>query len=136
MAEGVEGAPAVTRVAVVGANGSMGRLVTSILDESEGFELAAGIGSRDPLEGMLGADLVVDFTLPQVSPTVVDFAIEHRLPIVVGTSGWSAERISRLVRPVDEAGIGALFIPNFSVGSVLATHFAASAARYFESIEI
>lgn len=136
MVDGVEASPAITKVAVVGANGSMGRLVTSILAESEGFELSAGICSGDPLENMLGADLVVDFTLPQVSPTVVDFAIENSIPIIVGTSGWSTERISRLVRPVEEAGIGALFIPNFSVGSVLATHFAASASRYFESIEI
>ncbi|MFD1713002.1 4-hydroxy-tetrahydrodipicolinate reductase [Amnibacterium flavum] len=136
MAAVVEGAPAITRVAVVGANGSMGRLVLSILDETDGFELFAGIGSADPLDAMVGADLVVDFTLPQVSPTVVDFAISHGLPIVVGTSGWSTERISRLVRPIDEAGIGALFIPNFSVGSVLATHFAALGARYFDSIEI
>ncbi|MBU4465888.1 MAG: 4-hydroxy-tetrahydrodipicolinate reductase, partial [Actinobacteria bacterium] len=53
-----------------------------------------------------------------------------------GTSGWSAERIA-LVRPlVDAAGTGAVFIPNFSLGSVIGTALAAVAAPYFPSIEI
>ena len=56
--------------------------------------------------------------------------------MLVGTSGWSAERIA-LVRPlVKAAGTGAVFIPNFSLGSVIGSALAAAAAPFFPSVEI
>ena len=49
---------------------------------------------------------------------------------VVGTSGWGAERRRALEAQLAEhPGVGVLIAPNFSVGSVLASAFAAKAAR-------
>ena len=51
-------------------------------------------------------------------------------------AGWSAERIA-LVRPlVDATDVGVVFIPNFSLGSVIGSAIAAAAAPFFPSIEI
>jgi 4-hydroxy-tetrahydrodipicolinate reductase len=100
------------------------------------------LGSSSQLVEMLGADLVVDVTVPAISQSVVEFAVENGLSVLVGTSGWSSDRILRVRRSVEahnaSAGnnVGVLFVPNFSVGSVLATSFAAMAARFFDSIEI
>ena len=125
------------RVAVIGANGRMGQLATRLIDESDDLEIAAAIGSRDSLDGMKGADVVLDLTLPQASQLVVDHAVQLGIATVVGTSGWSSPRIATLQRLVAaKPGLGVLIIPNFSVGSVLATSFAAQAARFFDSIEI
>lgn len=126
-----------TKVAVVGATGTMGRLVTRLVEASDEFELVASIGSKQPLSDMLGADLVVDVTVPAVSQGVVDFAVANGINVLVGTSGWSSERIVTLEHLLaDVPGVGVVIIPNFSVGSVLATSFAAMAARFFDSIEI
>lgn len=126
-----------TKVAVVGASGTMGRLVTRLVDQAEGFEVVARLGSKNPLSDMLGADLVVDVTIPAVSQSVVDFAVANGINVLVGTSGWSSERIVTLEHLVaDLPGVGVIIIPNFSVGSVLATSFAALAARFYDSIEI
>jgi 4-hydroxy-tetrahydrodipicolinate reductase len=115
----------------------MGKVVVRLIEESEDFELAASIDSRTPLENAIGADLIFDVTVPAVSQKVVEFAIENDISIVVGTSGWSSERIATLNKPVAaHPGIAVLIIPNFSIGSVLATSFAALAARFFDSIEI
>src|SRR5690606_34655480 len=63
-------------------------------------------------------------------------AAERGINVLVGTSGWSAERIA-LVRPlVDAAGTGVVFVPNFSLGSVLGSALAAAAAPFFGSAEI
>ncbi|CAD5999767.1 4-hydroxy-tetrahydrodipicolinate reductase [Agreia sp. COWG] len=125
------------KVAVVGASGRMGRLVCRIVDETPGFELMVGIGSQGELSQMIGADLVVDVTIPAVSRTVVDSALENGIPVLVGTSGWSSDRLSALERRLAlSPELGVVVIPNFSVGSVLATSFAAMAARFFDSIEI
>ena len=126
-----------TKVAVVGAAGRMGQLVVKIVRETEGFELFAEIGSTGLLTEMLGADIVVDVTTPGVSQGVVDFAVANGIGVLVGTSGWSSDRIARLDRTlVGNTVSGVVIIPNFSVGSVLATSFAAMAARFFDSIEI
>ena len=125
------------RVAVVGANGRMGQLATRLIEQSDDLEIAAAIGSGDSLDAMTGADVVLDLTLPQSSQLVVDHAVQLGIDTVVGTSGWSSDRIASLRRAVAaKPGLGVLIIPNFSIGSVLASSFAAQAARFFDSIEI
>jgi len=124
-------------VAVVGATGKMGTLATRLIDAADDFTVHARLGSADPIDGIAGADLVLDLTLPAVSPTVVDAAIARGIPALVGTSGWTAERLSRLrSRLADAPELGAIVIPNFSLGSVLATRLATIAAPFFDSIEI
>ncbi|PRY69704.1 dihydrodipicolinate reductase [Glaciihabitans tibetensis] len=126
-----------TKVAVVGATGTMGRLASQIIDAADDLELVAQIGSKGELSQMLGADVALDVTLPAVSPGVVEYALSQGINVVVGTSGWSNQRITTLERSIrDNPDAGVLIIPNFSMGSVLATSFAALAARFFDSIEI
>jgi 4-hydroxy-tetrahydrodipicolinate reductase len=126
-----------TKVAIVGATGKMGQLAARIVDETEGFEVVARLASKDPIDALLGSDVVIDVTVPAVSPGIVDFAVQHGLNVLVGTSGWTADRIARLERTlVAQPDVGVIIVPNFSIGSVLATTFAATAARYFDSMEI
>jgi len=125
------------KVAVVGATGKMGQLVSQIVEASPEFELVAQIGSKGELSDMLGADIAVDVTLPAVSQGVVEYAVAHGISVLVGTSGWTSERIAGLERMINgNLAVGVIIVPNFSVGSVLATAFAAMAARFYDSIEI
>lgn len=124
-------------VAVVGATGRMGTLATRLIEASDDFAVHARIGSRDPLTALDGADIVLDLTLPAVSPDVVAAAITAGIPAVVGTSGWTAERLARVRTQLgDDPQLGVLVVPNFSLGSVIATRLAAIAAPWFDSIEV
>lgn len=124
-------------VAVVGATGRMGALAVGLVERAPDLRLHAAIGSGDALDGIAGADVVLDFTIPAVSPDVVATALEHGTPALVGTSGWSADRIRGLqARVAERPDAGVVIVPNFALGSVLATRFAAMAAPYFDSIEI
>lgn len=126
-----------TKVAVIGATGKMGQLVSQIVRGTEDFELFAEIDSKGEFSDMLGADIAVDVTLPAVSPSVVEFAVAHGISVLVGTSGWSGERIAGLERAITgNLAVGVIIVPNFSIGSVLSTAFAAMAARFYDSIEI
>src|SRR4029079_11205999 len=87
---------------------------------------------------MLGAELALAITHPAATDGIVEVLTGAGIPIVVGTSGWSHDRIAEIaqfVRGHDDAG-AVLFIPHVSIGSVLGTAFAALAARFFDSIEI
>ena len=124
-------------VAVVGASGRMGSLALQLIDSDANLKLHASLNSKSDLSHMLGADVVVDFTLPEVSRKVVEFAIQHDLKIVVGTSGWSEIHLAELSKLLSEhPSAAAIVVPNFSIGSMLAQQFAALAAKYFDSIEI
>ena len=125
-----------TRVALVGGTGKLGSIIAEVIAATDGFETVTILGSSSDLAEIDAADLVVDASIPAVSIDVVRGAIERGKNVLVGTSGWSSERIA-LVRPlVDAAGTGAVFIPNFSLGSVIGSALAAASAPFFPSIEI
>jgi len=126
-----------TSVAVVGATGKLGSLTCSLLEASEEFDLVARLGSRSDPREMLAADVVVDMTLPAVSQQIVDLAVANGRKVLVGTSGWTGDRIAALRRSIDaQPGAGVVIIPNFSLGSVLATALSTVAARFFDAVEI
>ncbi|MDF2993859.1 MAG: dihydrodipicolinate reductase, partial [Microbacterium sp.] len=125
-----------TRVAIVGGTGKLGGVIREVVEAEEGFEVSAVLTSKSEMSELDGADLVVDASTPAVSIDIVRAAIDRGINVLVGTSGWSNERIA-LVRPlVDASGTGAVFIPNFSLGSVIGSALAAAAAPFFPSIEI
>jgi len=125
-----------TQVALVGGTGKLGSIIRAVIDDLEGFEVGRVLTSRSDLAELDGAGLVIDATTPQVSIDVVRAAVERRINVLVATSGWSTQRLA-LVRPlVEDAGTGAVFIPNFSLGSVLGSALAAAAAPFFGSAEI
>lgn len=127
------------RVAVIGAGGRMGSEAVKAVEAAPDLELVAAMGRQDPLEGILdaGATHVVDLSVPDSTERNVRFAVEHGLHAVVGTTGWTPERLDALRGLLDtRPGVGVLIAPNFALGSVLASAFAAKASRYFESVEI
>jgi 4-hydroxy-tetrahydrodipicolinate reductase len=126
-------------VAVLGANGRMGIEAVTAVEAAEDMKLVAALGRGDSLEKLLdaGAQYVVDLTVPDVTETNVRFAVEHGIHAVVGTTGWNADRLDSLRALLEghpESGV--LIAPNFALGSVLASAFAAKASKYFESVEI
>ena len=121
-------------VAVLGARGRMGTEAVRAVEGAPDLELVAALGSSDPLERLVsaGARVVVDLTVPEVTADNVAFAVEHGMHAVVGTTGWTPERLTVLEEQLRTSpGTGVLIAPNFALGSVLATAFAAAAARYF-----
>lgn len=125
-----------TRVALVGASGKLGTIIGDVIAHLDGFEIGTVLGSASTMDELDGADLVVDASTPASSAEVVRAAADRGINVLVGTSGWSSERIAQVRPAIDAAGTGALFVPNFSLGSVLGTVLAALAAPFFGSVEI
>ena len=129
------------KVAVVGATGRMGKLALDLIDGAQDLSLHAALDSKSELTEAVGADVIFEVTRLEVSEQVANFAIANGMKLVVGTSGWSANKLAALENRLTEAnqsGLGSaiVVVPNFSVGSMLGSKFAAMAAKYFDSIEI
>jgi 4-hydroxy-tetrahydrodipicolinate reductase len=57
--------------------------------------------------------------------------------VVVGTTGWSDDRVQALEAQVARhPGVGVLIAPNFAIGAILMMSFAQQAARFYESVEV
>lgn len=124
-----------TFVALAG-NGKLGGIIRDVVENEPGFELGRVLTSSSDISELDGADLVVDATNPDASDGIVRAAIERGAHVVVATSGWSAERIATIRPLAEKAGVNVVFVPNFSLGSVIGSAIAAASARFFPFAEI
>jgi len=127
------------RVGVLGARGRMGTEVCRAVDAAGDLELVAMVDDGDWLFNVsdAGADVVVDFTTPDVVMDNLHWCVDQGINAVVGTSGFTEARLDR-VRSwlAHKPEVGVVVAPNFAVGAVLMMEFAARAARFFDSVEI
>jgi 4-hydroxy-tetrahydrodipicolinate reductase len=122
---------------VLGALGRVGVEVCKAVEAAPDMELVAALDKGDPLEGLTGAEVVVDFTHPDVVMDNLEWAISHGIHPVVGTTGFDEGRLATVRAWLGEnPGTNCLIAPNFGIAAVLMMHFAQRAARYFESVEI
>jgi 4-hydroxy-tetrahydrodipicolinate reductase len=128
-----------TRVAVLGAHGRIGSEAVRAVSDADDLELVAAVGRGDPLETLTraGAQVAVDLTHPDSVMDNLRFCVGHGIHAVVGTTGWTPQRLAELTGWVAEApGTGVIIAPNFSIGAVLTMRFAREAARFFASAEV
>ena len=129
------------RVSVVGAKGRMGSHVVDAVNGAQDMQLAFALDAGDDLMRITpeNTDVVVEFTVPSVSLDDVLALVKRGVDVVVGTTGWTDERLAKVTAALAEAPRDdqAVFIaPNFAISAVLADYFAKVAAPYFESAEV
>ena len=122
-----------TRVAVVGATGRLGQQVVRVVEAMDGFEVVAELNSKSDLSELAGAELVIDVTRHDVSEKVIAAARANGQAVLVGTSGWSTSRLAELNITDTES---VTVIPNFSLGSTVATYVSGVVARFFPEAHI
>lgn len=134
-----------TKVAICGACGKMGKEVVRAVLEDDILELAAQIdicGGHEIFETIKDAmtevkiDVLVDFTQPKSIFENAKFCLNNGIRPVIGTTGLSDEQIEELKKLSQEKGVSCLIAPNFSTGAVLMMMFSAQAAKYFDNAEI
>jgi 4-hydroxy-tetrahydrodipicolinate reductase len=134
------------RLAIVGAGGKMGRAlvrlgtqagdsIAAAIDASfVGVDVGelAGIGSlgvrvTSDLEAIAGTDVVLDFSTPLATVSVVSAARRARVPLVCGTTGLSDEA----KRALDDASVEVpvFWEPNMSVGVFVLGELVTQAVR-------
>jgi 4-hydroxy-tetrahydrodipicolinate reductase len=127
------------RVGVLGAKGKVGATMVSAVQAADDLEFTVGVDAGDPLSDLVDTrtEVVIDFTHPDVVMSNLKFLIDNGIHAVVGTTGFTDERIGQVEEWVAASpGAAVLIAPNFAIGAVLSMHFAKQAARFFESVEV
>src|SRR5947208_7870151 len=111
-------------VGVLGAQGRMGSEVCRAVDAADDMRLVASVDAGDDREPLRAAQVVVDFTTPDVVMDNLQWCIDGGLHAVVGTTGFDAERLSQVRKWVgDSPRTGVLIAPNFGIAAVLMMRF-------------
>jgi 4-hydroxy-tetrahydrodipicolinate reductase len=132
------------RVAVAGALGRMGTTAREALQRTG--EYCCGFArTSDPPHAIFDTldavferkpDVLLDLTTQPSSFEIANAAVGRGVATVVGASGWTDEQRAALNATAQARDVGALIVPNFSLGAVLMMRFAQEAARYFPDVEI
>jgi len=123
----------------LGAKGKVGATMVAAVQDAADLTFTAGVDAGDDLNLLTdsGTEAVIDFTHPDVVMDNLKFLIDNGIHAVVGTTGFTQERLDQVQGWVDgKPGSAVLIAPNFAIGAVLSMHFAKQAAPYFESVEI
>lgn len=76
------------KVLVNGCNGRMGRIVCELVNNSDEFELCE--------ENSVLPDVIIDFSVPISTFKILEYAEEKKIPIVIATTGFSAEEDKKI----------------------------------------
>ncbi len=118
----------------------MGSTVCEAVTGADDLELVGRFDMGDELGDLGGADVVVEFSVPDSSLDNVLRCLARGVSVVVGTTGWDEERLARVREGLHEhtgsGPLGVLIAPNFAIGALLMMSFAAQAARFYESVEV
>lgn len=120
-------------LAIVGY-GKMGRMIEQLAPEY-GFDVALKLDefNNRGFEGLTAdnfraIDVAIEFSVPSATTGNIERLAALGIDTVVGTTGWLGE-LSRIRQLVEQAGIGFVWSPNYSIGVNIFQRLVAEAAR-------
>ncbi|MCI8649197.1 MAG: 4-hydroxy-tetrahydrodipicolinate reductase [Anaerotruncus sp.] len=125
------------RILLSGCNGKMGRNIAACVRERNDCTIVAGIDISgtvldafpvftSPAECSVEADVIIDFSHPNALSALLDYAILHKLPAVIATTGLSSSQIDAIHAAAEK--IPVFFTANMSLGVNLLAELAKKAA--------
>jgi 4-hydroxy-tetrahydrodipicolinate reductase len=140
-----------TRIAINGAAGRMGRCLIQAVEQTDGLVLSAaidrvdstllgadagelaGVGklnvalTSDIVEATKNSDVIIDFTLPEVTMALLSHCVENQCHLVIGTTGFSEQQKADIEQAAGQVSM--VLAPNMSVGVNLSLKLLDIAAR-------
>jgi len=114
-------------IALIGSRGRMGQTIANLAPECGASIVAAMDVGDDLATGMSQGDVVIDFSFHEATADVIRLAIELKKPLVIGTTGHSAERRAELLKVA--AQVPCVWAGNYSVGVNLLNALTQQAAQ-------
>ncbi len=113
------------RLAIIGISGRMGQEIRAIANEFD-FIVTEGVASTSSTSGGVliatdisalrddNVDVVIDFSMPELTMNVAAWCANHKKPLVSGVTGLSLDQKKALEKAA--AVIPVLWAPNMSLG--------------------
>jgi 4-hydroxy-tetrahydrodipicolinate reductase len=80
-------------------------------------------------------DAIVDFSAPDMTMELVELCMEQGISLIIGTTGFSLNQLTRLKEYSLRSGIAILYAPNITLGINVLLAMAQLAAKYLEGYD-
>ena len=129
-----------TKVIITGCSGKMGASLINVAASREDIEIIGGIDIVEPVNAKFeyaktfselkcSADVIVDFSNPAVLDSMLEYAVEKNIPVVICTTGYSEEQKKKIFAASEK--IAVFYSGNMSLGINLIIELAKKAAAVF-----
>ena len=129
-----------TKVIITGCSGKMGASLINVAASREDIEIVGGIDIVEPVNAKFeyaktfselkcSADVIVDFSNPVVLDSMLEYAVEKNIPVVICTTGYSEEQKKKIFAASEK--IAVFYSGNMSLGINLIIELAKKAAAVF-----
>ena len=136
------------KAGVLGASGRVGRLLLEDLRSEEGISLSSVyirkeldfpidpsvLVTNDMVTFLNNCDIVIDFSLPGATQSLLEAAITYQKPLVIGTTGLGMHQLN-LLRDASES-MPILYATNMSLGVALMNKLVNIASKTLEGFDI
>ena len=112
--------------------GKMGKLIELAALERGDEIVGVFTSQQHPLDTLAQADVALDFSTKEAVINNVLCCAKTHTNLVIGTTGW-VEQLPQVKTAIEQAQIGALFSPNFSLGVLLFLELLKTSASLFSS---
>lgn len=102
------------RILLNGAKGRMGRTIAGVVGDLDATITAAIDADDNAAAHLAGCDVIIDFSGHQATGPLLELAVAHQKPVVIGTTGHAAAEKQRLLSLA--ARVPCVWAGNFSVG--------------------
>ncbi len=148
------------KIIVSGAVGRMGKTICKMVINEDSYELVGAVDvieqgndiysllgmeskeelyiNNDLVEEINGkkADVVIDFTNPEVVMKNIEKVLKTKTNMVVGTTGFDQADLKKVRKWANEYDTSIMIAPNFALGAVMMMEFSRKAAQFFKQAEI
>jgi 4-hydroxy-tetrahydrodipicolinate reductase len=101
------------KIALLGY-GKMGKVIERIALE-RGHEIVLKKDQNNTFEGLLNADVAIDFSVPDSAVDNITECLNNGIPVISGTTGWLAD-YPKMVQLCEEKNGSFIYASNFSLG--------------------
>ena len=119
-----------SKLAIVGY-GKMGRMI-DVLAPEYGFEVHTRIDVDGDFQQAAGADVAIEFSVPNAVAGNVERLAAMHVPIVVGTTAWLKD-MDRVRAAIEKHNSLMVWSPNFSIGVNVFSRLVREAAKLLAS---
>ena len=103
------------RVLLIGAAGRMGKTISDLANGDSEISVVGQCDLGDQIQpAMKNCDVAIDFSNANAADEICAAALQHRTPLVIGTTGHSQEQ-RRLIEETAQS-LPIVFASNFSIG--------------------
>lgn len=131
-----------TKIIMHGCNGKMGIVISKLCIDNENYKIVAGIDKNQkqlfeypvycsPLDCSEDADVIIDFSTSSAVESILNFSVEHKIPMVICTTGLTSKLIDKIQGASKK--IPVLLASNTSVGVNLIINLVKKAVKSLDN---